>query len=180
MKLEEIYILVKTTGTRSTELPPFFYFLFTYNVFIFNQTSLLFHLFFLNLTCLCPHSYNLMLTTTYVCRPYIRLQYCIIHVKKGGNSVSWAPVVKTTYLLRSLNLEHPKSKCTSSSTKLSEQCLQSLPRIGVFCMVFLPISIWSLWLLTVADSRGGFEVFMNVLSKYQLIRYYLKPLYKHV
>ena len=30
--------------------------------------SLLFLLFFLNLTCLCPYSYNLILTATYMCR----------------------------------------------------------------------------------------------------------------
>jgi hypothetical protein len=45
--------------------------LFTYIAFIFNEISLLFHLFILNLTCSYPYSYNLMLTTTYVCRPYI-------------------------------------------------------------------------------------------------------------
>jgi hypothetical protein len=33
--------------------------------------SLLFHLFFLILTCSCPYSYNLMLTVPYMCRPYI-------------------------------------------------------------------------------------------------------------
>jgi hypothetical protein len=32
-------------------------------IYIFNKMSLLFHLFFLNLTCSCPYSYNLMLTT---------------------------------------------------------------------------------------------------------------------
>ena len=35
-----------------------------------DQISLLFHLFFLNLTCSCPYSYNLMLTTIYMCRSY--------------------------------------------------------------------------------------------------------------
>ena len=40
-------------------------------------------------------------------------------------------------LLRSLNLEQPKSKCYSSSTKLSEQFLQSQD-IGVFGMAYLP------------------------------------------
>ena len=34
-------------------------------------TSLLFHLFFLILTCSCQYSYNLMLTSTCICRPYI-------------------------------------------------------------------------------------------------------------
>jgi len=50
---------------------PHFNVLFTSIVFIFNKISLLFHLFILNLTCSCPYSYNLMLTTTYACRPYI-------------------------------------------------------------------------------------------------------------
>ena len=33
--------------------------------------SLLFHLFFLILTCSCQYSYNLMLTSNCMCRPYI-------------------------------------------------------------------------------------------------------------
>ena len=50
--------------------PPFFLnFLFTQLFSIKN--SLLFHFFFLNLPCSCPYSYNLMLTTIYICRPYI-------------------------------------------------------------------------------------------------------------
>ena len=40
---------------------------FQYNFFI----SLLFHLFFLILTCSCQYSYNLMLTSNCMCRPYI-------------------------------------------------------------------------------------------------------------
>jgi hypothetical protein len=33
--------------------------------------SLLFHFFFLIITCSCPYSCNVMLTATYMCRPYI-------------------------------------------------------------------------------------------------------------
>jgi hypothetical protein len=40
---------------------------FQYNFFI----SLLFHHFFLILPCSCQYSYNLMLTSNCVCRPYI-------------------------------------------------------------------------------------------------------------
>ena len=40
---------------------------FQYNFFI----SLLFHLFFLILTCSCQYSYNHMLTSNCMCRPYI-------------------------------------------------------------------------------------------------------------
>ena len=40
-------------------------------LFIFNKISLLFHLFFRYLTCLCPYSNNLMLRSTYMCRPNI-------------------------------------------------------------------------------------------------------------
>jgi hypothetical protein len=43
-----------------TTSPPPFFKLSVY-VFIFNKISLLSHLFFLNLTCSCPYSYNLML-----------------------------------------------------------------------------------------------------------------------
>ena len=56
------------------ELPtpsPFFNFLITY---IFSIKCLLFHLFFFYLICLCPYSYNLMLTATYWCRPYTTRQ----------------------------------------------------------------------------------------------------------
>ena len=44
---------------------------FQYNFFI----SLLFHFFFLILTCSCPYSYNHMLTATYICRPNIYINY---------------------------------------------------------------------------------------------------------
>jgi hypothetical protein len=40
---------------------------FQLNFFI----SLLFHLFFLIATCSCSYSYSLMLTATYMCRPYL-------------------------------------------------------------------------------------------------------------
>jgi hypothetical protein len=43
-------------------------------IFIFNKISfisLIFHLFFLILTCSCQYSFNLMLTATYKCRSYI-------------------------------------------------------------------------------------------------------------
>ena len=50
------------------------FFLLSVYIFIFNKNvfiSFLFHLFFLILTCSCPYSYNLMLTATSMCRPYI-------------------------------------------------------------------------------------------------------------
>jgi len=51
-----------------------FNFLFTY---LFSLTrSLLCHLFFLNVTCSCPYSYNLILTSTYM---------RIIRVYRGGH-----------------------------------------------------------------------------------------------
>ena len=51
--------------------PPFFFtnFLFTNSFSI--KIPLLFPLFFLILTCSCQYSYNLMLTTTCMCQPYI-------------------------------------------------------------------------------------------------------------
>ena len=61
------------TGARGTDLlPPFFLtfclqIYFQLNFFI----SLLFHLFFLILTCSCQYSYNLMPTSNCMCRPYI-------------------------------------------------------------------------------------------------------------
>jgi hypothetical protein len=61
----------KITGARGTHHPPFFYlsaykFIFNKNFFI----SLLFHLFFLILTCSYQYSYNLMLTSNCMGRPY--------------------------------------------------------------------------------------------------------------
>jgi hypothetical protein len=38
--------------------------------------SLLFHLFFLILTCSCQYSYNLMSTSNCMCRPYIDTKKC--------------------------------------------------------------------------------------------------------
>jgi hypothetical protein len=64
----------KTTGDRGTELPPFF--LLSVYIFIFNKISLLFYLFFLNLTCSRPYSYNLMLTATLLtCKIIIKTFY---------------------------------------------------------------------------------------------------------
>ena len=52
-------------------IPLFSNFLFT-NLFSINfLISLLFHLFFLILTCSCQYSYNLMLTSNCMCRHYI-------------------------------------------------------------------------------------------------------------
>ena len=54
--------------------PPFFFFKLSVHTQLFSiKNSLLFHFFFLNLPCSCPYSYSLMLTTTYVYRPYIYL-----------------------------------------------------------------------------------------------------------
>jgi len=64
------------TGARRTELPPLPIFKLSVYIFIFNKNvfiPFLFHLFFLILTCSCPYSYNLMLTVTYMCWPYIIL-----------------------------------------------------------------------------------------------------------
>jgi hypothetical protein len=66
--------LCRFTGARGTELSPPFFKLSVY-IFIFNRISLLFHLFYLILTCSCPYSYNLMLTPTYMCRFYIYTNY---------------------------------------------------------------------------------------------------------
>ena len=50
---------------------PLFY--FQLYIFIFNKTCCLLLCYFIsfsfNLTCLCPYSYNLMLISTYMCRP---------------------------------------------------------------------------------------------------------------
>ena len=74
-----------STRARDTELPPFLKKLSVY-VFIFNIISLLFHLFFLNLTSSCSYSCYFMITAT--------LKY-VNPRKKGmcGNSVLRAPVV---------------------------------------------------------------------------------------
>ena len=57
---------MSSTGARDTELPPFFKKLSVY-VFIFNIISLLFHLFFINLTSSCSYSCDFMITTTLKC-----------------------------------------------------------------------------------------------------------------
>ena len=50
---------------RNYPHPPFW----SVYIFIFNNISLYFHLFYLILTCSCPFSYNLMLTSPYMSRP---------------------------------------------------------------------------------------------------------------
>ena len=50
---------------------PSSFFLLSVYIFIIDQISSLFHLFFLILTCSCQYSYNLMLTSNCMCRPYI-------------------------------------------------------------------------------------------------------------
>ena len=75
-----------STRARDTELPPFFQKLSVY-VFIFNIISLLFHLFFLNLTSSCSYSCYFMITATLKCvNPRKKKGVC-------GNSVLRAPVV---------------------------------------------------------------------------------------
>ena len=76
-KLSDEHIPIPFPPTLGTELsaPFFLNFLFTNNSFIVNQISLLYHLFFLNLFYSCPYSYNLMLTTTYMCQPYAYSYY---------------------------------------------------------------------------------------------------------
>ena len=68
------YIMVRTTGARGTDSPPPPLFL-TFCLQIYFQSnffiSLLFHFFFLILTCSCQYSYNLMSTSNCMCRPYI-------------------------------------------------------------------------------------------------------------
>ena len=64
-------LLMLITGARGTDHPPFSNFLFTNLFSIKKIISLLFHLFFLILTCSCQYSYNLMLTSNCMCRPYI-------------------------------------------------------------------------------------------------------------
>ena len=60
------------------------------------------------------------------------------------------------FLLKQLDTNSPlkweyfgqfKRKCNSSSTEFKLQFLQVLSFMGVFGIVYLPISIWSLWLL---------------------------------
>ena len=64
--------VVKTTGARGTDHPPFSNFLFT-NLFSikFLYFFIISSLFFLILSCSCQYSYNLMLTSNCMCRPYI-------------------------------------------------------------------------------------------------------------
>jgi hypothetical protein len=55
------------TNKRSWQELSAYKFIFNKNFFI----SLLFHLFFLILTCSCQYSYSLMLTSNCMCPPYI-------------------------------------------------------------------------------------------------------------
>jgi hypothetical protein len=68
-----LHVHLKTTGARGTDLPPPLFLTFCLQIYfqyIF-FISLLFHLFFLILTCSCQYSCNLMLTTICMCRHYI-------------------------------------------------------------------------------------------------------------
>ena len=65
------FLYVLKTDARGTELPPLLFKLSFY-VFIFHKISLLFHLFFLFfIVFMFIYSYNLMVTTTLICWPYI-------------------------------------------------------------------------------------------------------------
>ena len=72
-----VFIIIQmynaTTGARGTDLPPTFFLTFCLQIYFQSNffISLLFHLFFLILTCSCQYSYNLMLTSNCMCRPYI-------------------------------------------------------------------------------------------------------------
>jgi hypothetical protein len=61
------------TGARGMDLPPPLFLTFCLQIYFQEHffISLLFHLFFLILTCSCQYSYNLMLTSNCRCRPYI-------------------------------------------------------------------------------------------------------------
>jgi hypothetical protein len=73
--LIQFYMFTETYMCRPQALVarnyPFLNFLFTYLFSINKFYFLLFHLFFLISTCSCPYLCNLMLTPTYMCRPYI-------------------------------------------------------------------------------------------------------------
>ena len=72
------------TGARGKDHPPFSNFLLTNLLsikFLQDFISLLFHLFFIILTCPCQYSYNLMLTSNCMCRSYY-----IIIIHKACNS----------------------------------------------------------------------------------------------
>ena len=65
------------TGARGTDLPPPFFLTFCLQIYFQSNffISLSFRLFFLILTCSCQYSYNLMLTSNCMCRPYIDTRY---------------------------------------------------------------------------------------------------------
>jgi hypothetical protein len=90
--LEELEVCADSQVLVARIYTPLFFLLSVY-IFIFNKISLKFHLFCLNLhiTSSCPHSCNVMLTATYMCRPYITLiiHHVYIYSSKGlGGSVS--------------------------------------------------------------------------------------------
>ena len=62
---------------------------FQYNFFI----SLLFHLFFLILTCSCQYSYNLMLRSNCICRSY---QILIIHKACNSAGLKIVPLLASS------------------------------------------------------------------------------------
>ena len=98
--------------------PPFLTFClhiyFQENFFI----SLLFHIFFLILTCSCQYSYNLMLTATYIFRSYIYI--LIIH--KARNSETFDIV----HLLASVTFNSPYSHYIIQ-TRTMYQFLKDVP-----------------------------------------------------
>ena len=71
--LDTIYLHVFATGAPGTDSPLPFFLTFCLQIYFQKNffISLLFHLFFLILTCSCQYSYNLMLTSNCMCRPYI-------------------------------------------------------------------------------------------------------------
>ena len=77
-ELQKIIQVPVRPNNAQTLVPPFFKFLFTSLFSI--KISLIFHLFFLYLTCSCPYSCNLMLTATYLCKLSIGIKS--IKIKK--------------------------------------------------------------------------------------------------
>jgi hypothetical protein len=80
--------------------------MFTYLFSI--KISLLFHLLFLNVTCSCPYSYNIMLITTYMCRPNTQ---CITLIVQSYIKIGKSRVEKYRnphgYLFTSIYALHP-------------------------------------------------------------------------
>ena len=71
-----LYILCWVQALVARTYPPPFSLTFCLQIYFqsFFFISLLFHIFFLILTCSCQYSYTLMLTTICMCRPYINKQ----------------------------------------------------------------------------------------------------------